>query len=294
MDFDIRVLKYFLAVAKQGNMTKAAQSLNITQPTLSRQIMELENNLGVKLFSRENKHLSLTDSGFLFQQRAGEIVNLADKTYRELSEQNINLGGTVSIACVESVASNFIPNAISQFSKLYPSVKYELYSADGDDIKDKIDRGYIELGILIEPVETAKYDFIRLPFSEKWGIAMRSDSPLACNNKLSISDIANLPLIIPRRSIVIDEIAKWLNMKPEELNIVASHNLPTNGLLLVQNHIGYLICVQGAISIRPTSNITFVPFYPERKTGHVLVWKKHHSISNASFKFLLFVQKFIS
>ena len=118
MDFDVRVLKYFLAAAEQGNMTKAAQSLNITQPTLSRQIMEMENKLGVKLFSRENKHLALTDSGFLLQQRASEIVILADKTYRELSQQNINLGGTVSIACVESIASNFIPNIISQFSQL--------------------------------------------------------------------------------------------------------------------------------------------------------------------------------
>lgn len=123
---------------------------------------------------------------------------------------------------------------------------------------------------------------------------MRSDSHLAHNKNLSPVDIANLPLIIPRRSIVIDEIAKWLNMKPEQLNVVASHNLPTNGLLLVQNHIGYLICVQGSITIRPTPNITFVPFYPERTTGHVLVWKKHHSISNASFKFLLFIQDFIS
>ena len=291
MELDIRVLKYFLAVEKAGNMTQAARDLHITQPTLSRQIMDMEKNLGTELFLRKRGHLTLSDSGFLFQQRAKEIVAIADKARQEIAEQKSYVGGTVSVACVESSASLLLPEAISAFGREYPLVKYELYSADGDDIREKLDRGSVDLGILIEPVETAKYDFVRLPFCERWGIAMRKDAPLARREVLMTEDMQGLPLIVPRRSIVVEEIAKWLGVEAERLNIVASHNLPTNGLLLVRQGIGYLICVQGSLSIRPTESICFIPLAPERMTQHVLAWKKNRVFGTATTKFLQFLRE---
>lgn len=288
---DIRILQYFLAVAKEGNITRAAESLHITQPTLSRQIMELEEDLGTELFIRGKRQIMLTDSGILFQQRAREIVQLYDKTRREMAEQNDLLGGTVSIACVESIASNLLPEVLIEFSKQHPMVKYELYSADGNDIREKIDRGNIDMGVLLEPVETAKYDYIRLPFYEQWGIVMRKDDPLAKKDKIITEDIQNKPLIVPRRTIVIEEIAKWLAMDSEKLNIIASHNLLTNSLLLVERGFGYTICVKGAFDIRKKDTICFVPLAPERITGHVLAWKKNKVFSNATTKFLQYIKE---
>lgn len=290
MELDVRVLKYFLAVAQAGNMTQAAKDLHITQPTLSRQMMDLEKNLGTELFVRKHKQLTLSDSGFLFQQRAKEIAQLADKACREIAEQKAQMQGTVTIACVESIASLLLPEIMAAFSQNFPSVKYELYSADGNDIREKIDRGNIDLGILLEPVEVAKYNFLRLPCFETWGVAMREDWPLAQKEAVATEDIQGLPIIIPRRTIVIAEIAKWLGMDEDGLNIVASHNLPTNGLLLARQGIGCLICVEGSFSIRPMEGLCFRPFLPERTTGHVLAWKKNRVFSQATMRFLEFVR----
>lgn len=180
---------------------------------------------------------------------------------------------------------------MAEFSRDCPSVKYELYSADGDDIHEKIDRGSIDLGILLEPVEMAKYNFLRLPCYEKWGLVMQEGSPLAQKEAIATEDIQGLPIIIPRRSIVIEEISKWLGGRADRLNIVASHNLPTNGLLLVKQGIGCLICVEGAFSVRPMAGLCFRPFCPERTTGHVLAWKKNHILTEATARFLDFVEE---
>ncbi|SHO52350.1 LysR family transcriptional regulator [Anaerocolumna xylanovorans] len=287
---DIRVLRYFLAVAKEGNITKAAENLHITQPTLSRQMIELEEEMGTSLFIRGKRQITLTNNGILFQQRAKEIVSLIDKTERDMSEQNDLVGGVISIGCVESIASQALPKVLAEFVKVHPMVKYELYSADGDDIREKIDRDDIDMGILLEPIEAAKYDYIRLPFYEQWGIVMKKSDPLAKKKAISVENILEVPLIVPRRTIVQDEIAKWLGVTNDKLNIVASHNLLTNALLLVQNDMGYAICVRGAYSIRETDNICFVPFEPGKTTGHVLAWKKNQIFNSATSLFIQFLK----
>lgn len=205
---DVRVLRYFLTVAKVGNITNAAEILHITQPTLSRQLMDLEEELGTSLFTRGKRQITLTDSGLLFQQRAKEIVSLLEKTERDLAEQKDLVGGVVSIGCVESTVSRALPELLEEFSNRHPKVQYELYSADGDDIREKLDRGNIDIGILLEPIEAAKYDYIRLPYQEQWGILMRRDDPLAQKTSIGIQDILTLPLILPRRTIVQNEIAR--------------------------------------------------------------------------------------
>jgi len=283
---DIRVLRYFLTVAKEGNITKAAEVLHVTQPTLSRQLMELEEEMGVRLFNRGKRQITLTDSGILFQQRIKEIILLLDKTERDLSEKDDLVSGVVSIGCGETIASAMLPEIIANFSAQYPIVQYELYSADGDDIREKLDRGDIDIGILLEPIEAAKYDYIRLPYQEVWGILMRWDDPLAERDSVSVEDILDLPLIPPRRTIMQSEIANWFGVEIERLNIIASHNLLTNASLLVERGLGYAICVCGAYTIRSNDRTIFVPFAPERTTGHVLAWKKNRVFTTATSLFI--------
>ena len=288
---DIRVLNYFLAVAREGSITKAADSLHITQPTLSRQLMELEEEMGTALFIRGKRQITLTDSGIFLMQRAKEIVQLCERTQREMAEKNDLIGGVVSIGCVESVVSGVLPELLAEFSEKYPMVQYDLYSADGDDIREKIDRGDVDMGILLEPVEAAKYDYIRLPFMEPWGVLMRKDDPLAQKASIHGEEIQNLPLILPRRTIVIEEIARWLHLDSDSLHIVASHNLLTNSVLLIEKGFGYAICIQGAFDIRKTPELRFVPFKPERLSGHVLAWKKNKLFPSATDRFLDYIRE---
>lgn len=287
---DIRVLKYFLTVAREGNITRAAEVLHITQPTLSRQLKELEEEIGAKLLARGKRQVTLTQSGVLFQQRAGEIVALLEKTERDLAEQREGLGGVVSIGCVETTASMLLPDAVEAFSGRHPMVQYEIYSADGDDIREKLDQGSIDMGILVEPVEAAKYDFIRLPFKERWGILVRQEAPLARLESVRGEDILDIPLLIPRRTIVQNEIAGWLGVDSSRLHIIGSHNLLTNAALLAERGLCACICVQGACTIRETDQTKFIPFEPERVTGHVLAWKKNRVFNATTSAFIQYIR----
>ncbi len=287
---ELRLIKYFLTVAHAGNITKAAETLHITQPTLSRQLVQLEESLGATLFIRGKRQITLTNEGVLFQQRAKEIVLLIDKAERELTERTDAIGGVVSIGCVETLASRMLPDVLEQFSALYPKVQYNLYSANGDDIREKLDKGFLDIGLLLEPVETAKYDFIKLPFVEQWGVLMREDDPLASRDGLRIEEIVDHPLILPQRAIVQNEIASWFGAAYGKLHVFATHNLLTNAALLAERGLGYVICVGGAFSIRQTNNIRFVPFEPERTAGHELVWRKNNVLNSATSLLIQFIR----
>lgn len=174
-----KVLKTFLTICRVGSITKAAQLLYISQPALSRQIQDLEEELGCKLFDRSKRQLALTESGFLLQQRAQEILNLDERTKKELRENAGFLSGELRIGCVESSAVRFLADKFQAFRATYPQVQFELYSADGDDIRSALDHDRIDMGILLEPVEAAKYDAIDLPVADRWGIVVREDNPVA-------------------------------------------------------------------------------------------------------------------
>ena len=288
---DIRLLEYFLAVAKYGNITRAAEQLHVTQPTISRQLMELEENMGTRLLIRGKRQVTLTEAGVLFQQRAEEIVSLMDKTIRDIADQDDLLGGTVIVGCVESCVSRMLPKALKEFSVRYPKVKYELYSADGDDIREKLDRGELDFGILVEPVEAAKYDFFRLPYWETWGVVMRKDDPLAQKEHITKEEMLSIPLILPRREIVQDHIAGWFGVDRSRLNVFAGHNLLNNAALLAEAGLGYVVCVGGSFEIRGGENLCFVPLAPEQTTGHVLAWKKNRVFHSAANRFRAYVQE---
>lgn len=288
---DIRLLEYFLAVAKYGNITRASEYLHVTQPTISRQLMELEDMVGAPLLIRGKRQVTLTEAGVLFQQRAEEIVSLTEKALRDVAGQDDLLGGTVAVGCVESCASRMLPKVLSAFSARYPKVKYELYSADGDDIREKLDRGDLDFGILVEPVETAKYDFFRLPYQETWGVLMRKDDPLACREAIGREEFLSIPLILPRREIVQDNIAGWFGVDRNQLHVFAGHNLLNNAALLVEAGLGYVVCIGGSFAIRGGENLRFVPLTPERTSGHVLAWKKNRVFHSAASRFREFVRE---
>ena len=246
--------------------------------------------LGTVLLERGNRKISLTDAGILFQQRAMELVTLLDKTQRDLIDQQNLVGGTVSIGCVESSASKMLPEILSSFAKEHPMVQYDLYSANGDDMKEKLDRGEIDLGILLDPVETAKYDYIRLPVQDRWGIILEGGHPLARQGFVSLEEASRLPLILPRREIVQEEIASWFGIKRNKLNVFALHNLLTNAIPLALAGLGYPVCVEGAYTIRPVEGIAFVPITPERFAGHVLAWKKNRVLASAATRFVTHIK----
>ena len=227
----------------------------------------------------------------MFQQRAEEIVSLMEKTMRDITDQDDLLGGTVTVGCVESCVSRMLPKVLTGFSSRYPKVKYELYSADGDDIREKLDRGDLDFGILVEPVESAKYDFFRLPYWETWGVVMRKDDPLAQKEAIQKEDLLSIPLILPRREIVQDHIAGWFGVDRSRLNVFAGHNLINNAALLAEAGLGYVVCVGGSFEIRGGENLCFIPLSPERTTGHVLAWKKNRVFHSAANRFRDFIQK---
>ena len=283
---ELRILRYFLAVVREGNITKAAEILHITQPTLSRQLKELEEELGTNLFIRGKREIKLTDEGLLLDQRAKEIIELADKTERQFIEHKNLIGGVISIGCVESRATLFLPELLEKFSKKYPQVQYDLYNGYADDIKEKIDKGLIDIGLLLEPVEIWKYDFIRLPHNERWGVLMQKSDPLAQKESITLKDISMFPLIIPKRAIVQNEIANWFDGDFNKLHIFATYNLIFNAILLVEKGLGYAVCIQGALSIRDNSTTCFIPLTPEHTTKSVLIWKKNYIFSSASSLFI--------
>jgi DNA-binding transcriptional LysR family regulator len=287
---DIRVLKYFLTVAREENITRAAEILHITQPTLSRQLLKLEEDLGVHLFVRGKKGMVLTEEGILFRRRASEITELADKAQRELSQREELIDGEISIGCGELDSVKLIAKIFTSFKEKYPNIKLNLYTADADQTKQRIDNGLTDIGILLEPVDIEKYNFIRLNVKESWVVLMRPDDALAEKDYITADELSKLPLIVTKRQSVRNEVESWFKGYSDELNIVASSNLSTNSSILVENRIGYALVIKGSMPFLDKSKVTYRPLYPERKTTTVVAWKKHQPLNLAVTKFLEYIQ----
>lgn len=213
---ELRTLRYFLAAANEKNITKAADILHVTQPTLSRQIMDLEKELGVPLMIRGKKRLALTDDGIFFRQRAEEIVELADRLERSFSERNAEVSGVISIGAVEAIGSRLFPKLIKRFSEKYPLVRFHLYNEVADSLKERMDKRLIDAGLLLEPVDTSKYDYIRLSQKETWGVLMRDDHPLAQRESIRPEEVTQYPLILPLRTRARAEILNWLKKEEKD------------------------------------------------------------------------------
>ena len=283
---ELRTLRYFLAAAQERNITRAADILHVTQPTLSRQLMDLERELGTTRMIRGKNGLTLTDDGIFFQQRAEEIVELAERLERSFVERNADVSGQIAIGASEAVGSRLFARLIKQFSDKYPMVQFQLYNEMADNIKDRLDKGLVDVGLLLEPVDTLKYDFVRLSQKETWGILMRDDHPLADRERIDPDEIAEYPLILPLREPVRNEILNWISREEKDLTIPLSYTLLSNAALLVEAGLGCAFCLDGALAIHSSPQLRFVPIYPEHTTRSVLVWKKNHLFSPATSLFI--------
>ena len=288
---EIRVLRYFLAVVREESITKAAELLHITQPTLSRQIAQLEEEMGIKLFDRGTRKNVLTNEGILLRRRAEEILELVDKTERELTDQDKMIGGKVSIGCGDLTAVQLLPKLIQSFHERYPAVTFDLYTATADHIRDRMDRGLTDVGLLLEPVSMEKYDYIALNPQEQWVVAMSPGAPLAKLLRITPEDLKGAPLILPRRLDVQSELARWFGDEFEKLNILMTANLPSNSSVMAHYKLAYAIIILGSISFWNPDKIVWRPLEPRLKASSVLAWRRKQPFGLAAEKFIKHVKE---
>ncbi|WP_412989438.1 LysR family transcriptional regulator [Pediococcus siamensis] len=282
---ELRVLKYFIAVVNEENITKAAQSLHISQPALSRQLKELEEELNVKLFIRGKRQITLTPSGTFLFKRAREMLTLADKTVNNLMNTD-NLMGDLYVGAGETPIMRVVAKLAKKLLVMSPDIHLHFYSANADDIIERLNTGILDFGLVIDPVNKKNFDFIRLPGQTLWGVLLRKDDPLAAKAWIEPTDLKGKPLIISQQSFVNSQIASWFGQTIENSQIVATYNLLYNASLLVEEKIGYAICFEGIINTSGNSNLKFVPLKSEEPLFMNLIWKKNASLSRVAQAFI--------
>ena len=286
---ELRVLNYFLMVSQEENITKAAQLLHVTQPTLSRQLMQLEDELGVKLFERSNHSIVLTSDGLLLKRRAQEIVSLAEKTKRELTTEK-ELSGEIEIGSGEFKSFSLLADVIAAFSKKHPGVRFHLNSGNADTIKERLENGGLDIGLLADPVDISRYEFTRLPQKETWGIIAHKDFAIAKRPFVTPKDLIGLPLILPHRRMVREEIQNWFGDLYGDVNVFATYDLLYNAAIMAQKKMWIILTIELESRF---DEVKFVPFAPKMEFGSVLVWKKNQIQSAAMEAFIDFSKKYI-
>lgn len=244
---EIRVLRYFLAIAREGSITNAANFLHVTQPTLSRQIHDLEEELGQKLFTRGSHNMTLTTEGMILRKRAEEIISMVDKTEAEFNSMESMIGGDIYIGGGETDAIKLVAQVAKELRASYPGIHYHLYSGNSADVTERLDKGLLDFGILIQPADISKYDYINIPARDTWGVVMRKDSPLAVKETIRKEDLLGVPLICSRQAISEErsknEFAEWFGEDFNRLDIVTTFNLVYNAAIMVDAGIGYAVTI---------------------------------------------------
>ncbi len=286
---ELRVLNYFLMTAQEENITKAAQLLHITQPTLSRQLMQLEDELGVKLFERSSHSIVLTNDGMLLKRRAQELVSLAEKTKNELTSEK-ELSGEIEIGSGEFMSFSFLADIVSEFSKQNPNVHFKLHSGNADTVKERLESGVLDLGMLSDPVDISKYEFIRLPQKERWGVIAHKDFAISKKECVTPDDLAGLPVIMPYRRLVREEIKNWLGVSYDKISVFAVYDLLYNAAVMARKKMGVIFSIELESKF---DGLKFIPLAPKLEFGSVLVWKKNQIQSAVSVAFIDFAKKYI-
>lgn len=293
---EIRVLKYFLAVAKEESISKAAESIHITQPTLSRQLMELEQELQTKLLIRgkRNKKVTLTDDGKLLRARAQEIVDLANKTESEFLFDDENISGEVFIGGGETDSIRVVGKAIKELTREYPNIKYHFFSGNGEDVTEKLNKGLIDFGVFIEPIDKKEYGFIQFKQKETWGLLMPKNSPLSAKEYITPQDLLNIPILTSRQYLVKNLLSGWLGYNYEKLNVIGTYNLLYNASIMVEEGVGYALCIDKLINLTGDSKLCFRPLQASLEAGILIAWKKNLPLSKSSRIFLNKLQEVMS
>lgn len=288
---ELRVLRYFLAVAREETISGAAEALHVTQPTLSRQLMDLEEELGKTLFLRGKRRIALTEEGMFLRKRAQEIVDLVEKTESAFSATDKDIVGEVWIGGGETDAMRLIARAARELQAKHPHISCHLFSGNAEDVAERIDRGLVDFGIVVEPADLSRYDFIKLPVTDIWGVLMRRDSPLAEKQAIRPEDLHGLPLLCSRQPMVRNEISGWMGTNYEKLHVVTTYNLLYNASLMVEEGMGYALCLDKIVRTSEEGPLCFRPLEPRLEVGLDIVWKKHQVFSKAAAEFLNHLQK---
>jgi len=283
---ELRTLTYFLAVAQEQNISKAASSLHLTQPTLSRQMSELEESIGIRLFHRGSRQITLTEEGLLLRRRAQEILSLVQKTTAELKSPEEAIEGVVHIGGGETDGMRLIASATKQLQQKHPHVGLHLFSGNADDVMDRLDNGLLDFGLLIDPADITRYEFLPLPVMDTWGALLRKDDPLAAETEIHPSMINERPLIHSIQTQVSSELSRWFGEDFEHLHVAATYNLVFNASLLVEAGLGIALCLDKLVDTSELSALCFRPLSPTLHAHMNLVWKKQPVFSRAADAFL--------
>lgn len=278
---EIRVLRYFLEIARAGNMSRAAEALHVSQPTLSKQMKDLEQELGKKLFHRGSTSLSLTDEGMLLRKRAEDILDMVDKTADEFRALNDISGGEVHIGCAESYQIKYLAQTIQVFKKKYPLFRYHLTSGNTEQVVERLDRGLIDFAVIAEPPNLSKYNYLEVPGVDLWGLVMKKDDALAQKKCIRVNDLMGLPLICSAQGMKFD-IARWCGEKVDMLNLSGTVNLAYNGSVFVREGLGYMLMFNHLVDTGSDSDLCFRPLEPPLETKMYVIWKKYQVFSPIS------------
>ncbi len=282
---ETRLLQYFWTVARELNLTKAAEALYITQPTLSKQMMVLEQQLGKQLFIRGKRKLTLTEEGEYLRDRAREILELLDNTEAAFHTEEQTLRGHIAIGCGETIAMDKIAESLAEFHKHHPGVQLHTHSGDANMILERLDKGLVDMGLLLGPMRQEKYDYMNIHMKDVYGLLMPSDCELARQEAVNIDQLKSLPLIIPEQTFFGHQDLEWFGADHSVLNVVATYNLIYNATFLVEHGIGYALCLDRLVNTQGR-NLAFRPIMPELSVDLYIVTKKYQTFSPAVKAFL--------
>lgn len=278
---ELRVLRYFLIVAKEQSFTKAAEQLHITQPTLSRQLAALEEELGCALFHRGGRSITLTDEGILLKRRALEILDLEDRIVDEFKGDAGVVDGVITVGCGEFAAVEILAQIIARFKEKYPLVQIALHTGTADTTLEMMNKGLIDIGLFLEPTNTENLDYIRIQDSDRWVVSMKPDDPLAQKEVVTKKDLLQLPLILPERYSIQSELANWFGRDFEKVQIAFTSNLGTNAGVMAMNGLGYPISIEGAAKYWRQELLVQRRLSPEIKASTVIAWRRNIPYSRA-------------
>ena len=286
---EIRLLRYFLAVAREENMTRAAEQLHVTQPTLSKALKALEDELGKKLFTRHSFSIRLTDEGALLRSRAEDLVSMADKITQEFVTLDDITGGDIYLGLAESYQIRVLARAIREFRKQYPALRYHITSGDTEQVTEKLDKGLLDFAVLVEAPDSVKYESLIFPQADVWGLVFPADDPLAKKKAIMVDDLIGLPLFCSGQSWQKD-MPRWCGDRMQELRLEGSFRLSYNGSMFAREGLGYLLTFDHLIDTSRDSGLVFRPLYPRLENRLYLIWKKYQTLSPISERFLKHLQ----
>lgn len=278
---EIRVLRYFLEIAREGNMTRAAERLHVSQPSLSKQMKELETELGKKLFIRSSYSVRLTEEGMLLRKRAEDLLAIADKITSEFQSMDDVTGGNIFIGCAESYLIKYLARAVARLNRRCPSVHYHITSGGTAQVTEKLDRGLFDMAFIVEPPDLSKYNYMEVPETDTWGALMRADCPLAKKDSVTIDDLLPYPIFCSEQSAKAD-LPRWCGEKAEQLNIMATFNLSNNGAVFVREGLGVCLTFNRLIEATASSGLCFRPITPALYNKMYVIWKKYQVFTPVS------------